>query len=277
MTENAAQGDDLRAAARVAARAGAEIALSWWRRRNQLLVEEKAASDDLVSRADHETEEAIREVLARMRPGDGIVGEELDDVPGSSGLRWYVDPIDGTTNYLYGRAEWAVSVAAVRVEDGRPLAAAVAEPAIGLISEASLGGGTRLAGRTVFCNPATDLSRALVEVNLGHDSQRDRAAELFEALAPRTRDVRRGGSAACALAQVASGRADAYWGPGLRPWDVAAGRLLVSEAGGSVGDLTGESASVPEGRADVLAAAPALYPELQALLAAIYETASSRG
>ena len=277
MTQAAAERDELRAAARAAARAGAEIALSWWRRRNQLVVAEKAASDDLVSRADHETEAAIREVLARMRPADGVFGEELDDVQGSSGLRWYVDPIDGTTNYLYGRAEWAVSVAGVRDEDGQPLAAAVAEPAIGLISEAQLGGGTRVAGRAVFCNPATDLSRALVEVNLGHDSQRGRAAELFEALAPRTRDVRRGGSAACALAQVASGRADAYWGPGLRPWDVAAGRLLVTEAGGSVGDLSGESASVPEGRADVLAAAPALYSELQALLAGIYEAAPNRG
>ena len=277
MTRAGSERDDLRAAARAAARAGAEVALAWWRRRNQLLIEEKAASDDLVSRADQEAEAAIREVLARLRPADAVCGEELDDVQGSSGLRWYVDPIDGTTNYLYGRADWAVSVAAVRIDDGQPLAAAVAEPAIGLISEAHLGGGTRMAGRAVFCNPATDLSRALIEVNLGHDSQRDRAADLFETLGPCTRDVRRGGSAACALTQVASGRADAYWGPGLSPWDVAAGRLLVTEAGGSVGDLGGETARVPDGRADVLAAAPALYPDLQALLAGVYEPASSRG
>lgn len=256
--------------ARAAAAAGAEVALEWRRHREDLEVEEKAAPDDLVSQADRDTERAIRAVLSQARPDDGILGEEDGEAAGGSGVRWLVDPIDGTTNYLYGRPDWAVSVAAVRGEDSRTLAAVVAEPALGRLTEAALGGGAWSEGRRLRCSRSGDLPRALVEVNLGRPEQRGRAADLMRALVPRVRDVRRGGSAAAALAQVADGRADAYWGPGLQPWDGAAGALIVSEAGGVVGDLDRPAGGDWPTGGDVLAAAPELWEPLCEILRGVY-------
>jgi myo-inositol-1(or 4)-monophosphatase len=258
-------------AAREAAAAGAEVALAWRRRLGELEIEEKAASDDLVSAADRDAERAIVSVLAALRPDDAILGEELGGRGGSSGIRWLVDPIDGTTNYLYDRADWAVSVAAVDEHDGRILAGVVAEPVLDRITMASIGGGTWSdGGERRQCRRRGDLSRALVEINLGRGSQRADAASLVEQLRPRVRDLRRGGSAAAALAQVADGRADAYWGPGLQPWDGAAGALLVSEAGGTVGDLGGPSEGEWPRSGDVLACAPGLWKPLRELLARVY-------
>jgi myo-inositol-1(or 4)-monophosphatase len=251
--------------ARMAATAGAEVAVRWSRHREELEVEEKAGPDDLVSQADRDAERAIRAVLSWARPGDGVLGEEDGDEAGESGVRWLVDPIDGTTNYLYGRPDWAVSIAAVRREDSRTLAAVVAEPALGRLTGASLGDGAWSGGRRLRCSPCADLSRALVEINLGRPEQRGRAGDLMRVLVPRLRDVRRGGSAAAALAQVADGRADAYWGPGLRPWDAAAGALIVSEAGGVVGDLNGPTGGDWPG-GDILAAPPTLWEPLREIL-----------
>jgi len=261
---------ELLAAAREAAREGAAMAMSWRRNLTALEVEEKAASDDLVSQADRDTERAIRAVLARLRPADGVLGEEEGETEGASAVRWLVDPIDGTTNYLYGRSEWAVSVAAVARDDSRTLVGVVAEPALDRLSEAAAGNGAWSGGRRLRCNPAGDLSRALVEVNLGRPAQRGLAKEMIGALSPRVRDVRRGGSAAAALAQVADGRADAYWGPGLQPWDGAAGALLVAEAGGAVGDLGEQTAGRWPRSGDVLAAPVPLWEPLRELLAEVY-------
>jgi myo-inositol-1(or 4)-monophosphatase len=255
----------LRRIARVAAAAGAGVALDWQRRASELRVEEKAASDDLVSQADRDAEGAIRAVILDHRPEDAVVGEEGGTHEGTSGVSWLVDPIDGTTNYLYGRADWAVSVAAVGA-GGSLLAAAVAEPAVRRVTEASLGGGTWVGARGVAALPQTDLGRALVELNVGRPAQRPRFGAVTDALVGRVRDVRRCGSAAAALARVATGRANAAWLPGLQPWDCAAGILLVAEAGGIVGDLAGPgSARVPRS-GDVLAAPPPLWEPLRALL-----------
>jgi myo-inositol-1(or 4)-monophosphatase len=264
------RGELLRVA-REAAAAGAAVASAWERRREELVFSEKAASDDLVSQADLDAERAILAVLRRLRPEDGVEGEETGRGGGASGIRWVVDPIDGTTNYRYGRADWAVSVAAIDERDGgRLLAAAVAEPAIGRTSVATLGWGAWADGKPLRCNRAADLSRALVEVNFGRGGQRQRASALVEQLHPRVRDLRRGGSAAAALAQVASGRADAYWGPGLQPWDGSAGALLVQEAGGTVGDLGGSSAGSWPASGDILAAAPGLWEPLRKILLGVY-------
>jgi myo-inositol-1(or 4)-monophosphatase len=262
--------EELLAAAREAAREGAAMAMSWRRNLTALEVEEKAASDDLVSQADRDTERAIRAVLARLRPADGVLGEEEGETEGASAVRWLIDPIDGTTNYLYGRGEWAVSVAAVRRDDSRTLVGVVAEPALDRLSEAAADGGAWSGGHRLRCNPATDLSRALIEVNLGRPAQRGLAREMIGTVLPRVRDVRRGGSAAAALAQVADGRADAYWGPGLQPWDGAAGALLVAEAGGAVGDLGGRTAGNWPRSGDVLAAPVPLWEPLRELLAEVY-------
>ncbi len=262
---------DLLVVARKAAREGAAMAMSWRRDLATLEVEEKAASDDLVSQADRDVERAIRAVLGWLRPADAVLGEEDGETKGTSAVRWLVDPIDGTTNYLYGRADWAVSVAAVSRDDLRTLVAVVAEPALDRVSEAAAGGGAWSGGARLRCNTATDLSRTLIEVNLGRGAQKDLAGDLVGGLLTRIRDVRRGGSAAAALAQVADGRADAYWGPGLQPWDGAAGALLVAEAGGSVGDLAGQTADRWPPSGDVLAAPAPIWEPLRELLVDVYD------
>jgi hypothetical protein len=158
-----------------------------------------------------------------------------------------VDPIDGTTSYLYGRADWSVSLAATRAADDQLLAGVVLEPALGRMTQARIGSRTSTAGEPVRPLAQQDLSRALVEVNLGRAEQRARAGRMVDSLLPCVRDLRRSGSAAAALAAVATGRADAAWLPGLQPWGCAAGVLLVQQAGGVVGDLTGQTPG-PAGR-----------------------------
>lgn len=255
--------------AREVADAAARVALSWRERADALTVQEKAGPGDLVSQADREAEDAARAVVSARRPSDAVLGEEDGERPGSTGIRWLVDPIDGTTSYLYGRADWAVSVAALG-PDGRILAGVVVEPALGRTTEASAGGGTWTGGRRVPTLGQDDLRRALVEINLGRDVQRPLAGRALGVLATRVRDVRRGGSAAAALGQVATGRADAAWLPGLQPWDCAAGVLLVDEAGGTVGDLDGPTPGVVPASGNVLAAPPALWPILRELLTPVY-------
>jgi myo-inositol-1(or 4)-monophosphatase len=256
--------------ARSAAEAGAKVAMKWRASAAALSVEEKAGPRDLVSRADREAENAIRSLLAQLRPDDAILGEEAGTTTGVSGIEWAVDPIDGTTNYLYGRSDWAVSVAAYRQSDRRLLACAVAEPELGRTTVASAGGG--ICGDLVPTSAAvgpTILSRALIEVNFGREEQKSRAAAMIAALVPRVRDVRRGGSAACALAQLATGRVDAVWAPGLQPWDCAAGVLLVQEAGGVVGDLDGPTRGTWPASGDVLATRSELWEPLSEVLTPI--------
>ena len=153
---------------------------------------------------------------------------------------------------------------------GRLLAAVVVEPVLGRATAASAGGGTWSAGQRVDALTHSDLERSLVEVNLGRPDQKVHAPAMVAALVPAVRDLRRGGSAAAALARVATGRADAAWVPGLQPWDCAAGVLLVVEAGGVVGDLDGPSGDAVPASGDVLAAPPGLWEPLRALLAPAY-------
>ena len=262
--------DELLHAARAAAAAGARSAIQWSRHREQLTVEEKDGRSDLVSEADRDAEQAIRATLQELRPSDAWLGEESGHAPGVSGICWAVDPIDGTTEYLYGRPGWAVSVAAVREHDRRVLTGVVIEPALNRVTEACLGRGTWCNDRQLHCRSSNDLSRALVEVNLGAGHQRRRAGRLMDELVPYVRDIRDCGSAAGALAGVAAGRIDAYWGPGLREWDAAAGLLLVNEAGGKTGDLTGGSAGAWPASGDIVAAKAGLWEQLQSRLRLVY-------
>jgi myo-inositol-1(or 4)-monophosphatase len=260
----------LLAVARIAARAGADVALAWRGRADRLRIEEKSGPADLVSQADREAESAIKAVLARYRPHDAVLGEEEGEAAGSSGIRWIIDPIDGTTSYLYGRADWSVSVAAAEVADDRLLAAVVAEPMLGRTTEARIGGGTWSAGTRTRVRAGDDPARALVEINLGTPEQQARAGSMVAALLPRVRDLRRSGSAAAALAMVATGRADAAWIPGVHPWDCAAGVLLVQEAGGTVGDLSGAVRGTWPADGDILAAPQGLQEPLRQALTAVY-------
>lgn len=267
----AGRQEDLLSLAKDAARAGERVALEWFHRLDRLPAEEKAGPRDLVSQADRDTEDAVRAVLGKARSHDAILGEEAGRSAGTSDIEWLVDPIDGTTNYLYGRPDWAVSVAARRLSDKAIVAAVVSEPVVGRMTAASLGQGTWVEGTRMTILDPVDLERVLIEVNFGRAEQRPFAGRMVDGLVPYVRDVRRGGSAACALAQVATGRADAAWLPGLQPWDGAAGLLLVHEAGGIVGDSTRESPGAWPESGDVLAAGPHLWKSLQQLLISAHQ------
>ena len=213
----------------------------------------------MVSDADRAAERAITALLRAERPDDGIMGEEGAAVEGASGRRWVVDPLDGTTNYLYGFPQWAVSVA---VEDASgALAGVVLDPVRGELFRASRGAGADLGGEPLHVRDGAQLSRSLIATGFGYEAGwRAEQARVAAHILPRVRDVRRAGAAALDLAWLAAGRLDGYWERGLNPWDWAAGRLLVTEAGGAVAELGGE-------RYGLVAAGPALLPQLLELVA----------
>lgn len=246
-----------------AAQAAGEVAMRWRARLRELTVEQKTGPGDLVSEADRDAEQSARAVLSKHRPDDAVVGEEGEATDGDSGVQWYVDPIDGTTNYLYGRDDWCVSVAAWR--DGAALAAVVLEPVTDRLTTATAGGGAWCDGVRLQVRRPLSLDLAVVELGLGRRDRRARAGQVMGALVPRVRDVRRGGSAAIALSNVALGRADAVWSPGLQTWDMAAGVLLVTEAGGVVGDLDRTVDGMPSS-GEVLAGDAELVEALRPLL-----------
>jgi myo-inositol-1(or 4)-monophosphatase len=221
-------------------------------------VESKSSATDLVSEADRASEAAIRDLLARERPDDGLLGEEGSEREGSSGRRWVVDPLDGTINYLYGFPAWCVSVA---LEDREgSLVGVIHDPLREETFLAERGCGSTLNGRGARVSAEERLERALVGTGFSYEADvRAEQAEVLRHVLPRVRDVRRAGAAALDLAWVAVGRLDGYFERGLKPWDSAAGRLLVTEAGGAVAELDGE----PPGLA---AANPALLARLLELV-----------
>ncbi|MEO7061290.1 MAG: inositol monophosphatase family protein [Lapillicoccus sp.] len=213
----------------------------------------KSSPTDVVTVMDTRSEELIRSRLLDARPDDGILGEEGADHLGTSAVTWVVDPIDGTVNYLYGIPAYAVSIAAVTGDPGTPgdwevLAAAVADPSLGIVYHATLGGGayaTRTGGaaRRLHVGELDALAGALVGTGFGYTEERRRhQGELLLQVVPLVRDIRRIGSAALDLCMVASGQLDGFYEVGLNPWDLAGGWLIVAEAGGVV---TGPSGGPP--------------------------------
>ncbi len=213
----------------------------------------------MVSDADREAEEAVVAVLREERPDDALLAEEGSREGGSSGRRWVVDPLDGTTNYLYGLPQWAVSVAVEDHEDG-VLAGVVLDPRRDELFAATHGGGATLNGEPMSIRPAPPLAEALIATGFAYEREaRVVQAETLHAVLPAVRDIRRAGAAALDLAWVAAGRLDGYYERGLKPWDWAAGRLLVSEAGGELAELEGEPAGLA-------AASPELLSQIVALV-----------
>lgn len=217
-------------------------------------VEHKSSETDLVSEADRVSEEAVRELLAAERPDDGLLAEEGSEAQSASGRRWVIDPLDGTVNYLYGLPAWCVSVA---LEDEHGGAVAVVhDPLRDETFSAERGAGARLGGRTIRVSGEERPERALIATGFSYMADtRTAQAEVLSRVLPRFRDIRRAGAAALDLAYLAAGRLDGYYERGLKHWDWAAARLIVTEAGGAVAELPGE----PKGLA---AASPGLLPRL---------------
>ena len=228
----------------------------------------KSSRTDMVTVADRAAESLITSRLARARPEDGIVGEEGASRGSRSGITWFIDPIDGTTNFVYGHPGYAISVAAAA--DGRPLAGAVVDPLHGETFSAARGGGALCNDEPLSASTTSELQSALVATGFGYDTaDRIHQGAVFAGLIGRVRDIRRMGSGALDLCSVACGRVDAYYEYRLKPWDHAAGSLIASEAGA----VTRSPLLAPPGSpgADVagcvLAAAPGVAAALSELLA----------
>ena len=220
----------------------------------------KSSRTDMVSAADHDAETVIRELLTSERPGDGLVAEEGSHAASETGRQWVVDPLDGTTNFLYGLQSWCVSIA-LEDDDGG-LVGVVHQPLRGDTFAAERGAGASVNGAPLAVRRPPALATALVATGFGYAPER-RAwqARTLTRMLPSIRDIRRAGAAALDLAWVAAGRLDGYWERGLNHWDWAAGELLVTEAGGAVAQLPRV-----EGAGGLVAAHPELLPELLALV-----------
>ncbi|MET9950577.1 inositol monophosphatase family protein [Streptomyces sp. NPDC006339] len=202
----------------------------------------KSSAIDVVTEMDIAAEKLITGFLAEHRPQDGMLGEEGASSAGTSGIRWIVDPLDGTVNYLYGLPTWAVSIAAER--DGETLVGVVEVPLRGETFHAVLGGGAWLGDRRLAVRPSPPLDEALVATGFAYvQTRRAHQADVVQRLIPRVRDIRRSGSAAVDLCDVAAGRLDAYYERGLHPWDLAAGTLIARESGALTGGRPGDPAS----------------------------------
>jgi len=265
-------GTLLRIAVAAAAEAGRLLA-SWRGDERPEVVQTKSSPTDIVTEMDRRSEALITTRIRAYRPGDTVLGEEGGQTGGGpvgdggqpGRVRWIVDPLDGTVNYLYGLRDWAVSIAAE--VDGSVVAGVVEVPRHGETFTAATGQGAWLhrgeAKLALHCSPGVPLDRALVGTGFGYDPGRRRVqGEVVAALLPFIRDIRRGGSAAVDLCSVAAGRLDAFYERGLNYWDFAAGGLIAREAGALVGGLAGRT----ESNSMTVAAGPGLYQQLDAFL-----------
>lgn len=191
-----------------------------------------------------------------------MLGEEGTQTPGTSGITWLVDPIDGTTNFLYNLSGYAVSIAAT--DDAGTLAAAVYLPVTRELFVAARGHGAWLGARKLKCSPCHDLSMALIGTGFSYSSQRrDAQGTRIAKMLPHVRDIRRCGAAAADLCYVADGRLDAYFEEFLQPWDLAAGLLIATEAGAVSSDFSGS----PIRSVQTLLSTPGIHQAILAFLA----------
>lgn len=220
----------------------------------------KSSGTDPVTDADRAGEAAVVAAITAERPHDGLIGEEGAERAGTTRLRWVIDPLDGTVNYLYGRPQVAVSVACEQAHHGRwrALVGVVHDPFRDETFTAVRGGGARLGAEPLSVNEPVQAAGALVATGFSyHAASRARQAAQLGALLPRIRDIRSNGSAALELCWTAMGRTDGYYEDELSRWDWAAGALIASEAGASVSPLG----------SGVMSAGPTLYRFLRTALA----------
>jgi myo-inositol-1(or 4)-monophosphatase len=260
---------ELREACAEAARRGGAVLRAKW---GTLRTIDYKGGIDLVTDADRASEEELLGFLSKEFPGSAVLAEESGAKLATAGaagaeLRWFIDPLDGTTNYAHGVPHFAVNVA---VSDGAGLAAgATLDPLRGELYLAGRGEGAWLGEQRLAVSETSDLRRALLCTGFPYDIQQDPdpLLRLFKAYIQRARAVRRFGAAALDLAYVASGRFDGFWEARLKPWDVAPGILLVREAGGFVADFTGGDAMLHGGT--ICAANPSLQRQLLDVLAEV--------
>jgi myo-inositol-1(or 4)-monophosphatase len=221
----------------------------------------KSSATDMVSDADRDAESLLRALITAERPDDAFVGEEGSDLAGSTGLTWVIDPLDGTTNFLFGFPQWSVSVACEDSEGA--VAGVVYDPNRHELFAATRGGGATLNTEPISVRSEPDLAEALIATGFAYqpDVRARQAADLVEIIG-RVRDIRRAGSAALDLCWVACGRLDGYFELGTQHWDRAAGMLIVSEAGGRSAPLD------PQGDSGdgVVAASAVVFDALQELV-----------
>jgi myo-inositol-1(or 4)-monophosphatase len=228
--------------------------------RSELNTSTKSSPTDFVTQMDRASETLIRQIILAARPDDGIIGEEGTSLTSRSGVRWLVDPIDGTTNYLRGIPNYSVSIAAI--EDDKTLVGVVYDPTLEETFSAISGVGAALNGTCINCS-STVLRESIIGTGFSYSSiKRARQAEILRAILPRVGDIRRPGSAAVSLCWVACGRLDAFYETGLQPWDYAAGALIAGEAGA---DVLGCRQNASQDRL-VMASAPSVTTELREML-----------
>jgi myo-inositol-1(or 4)-monophosphatase len=238
-------------------------------------VRTKSSHTDLVTAADHASEATILSRLRAARPDDAVLAEESGRQDGTSGYMWIVDPLDGTINFVYGFPVFAVSIAVMgpagdeRSGNGGPtiktLAGVVHDPLRGETFSAIADSGAWRDGEALVIGPAPSIGDSLIATGFSYDSGRRRSqADLLTHVLPVVRDIRRAGAAAIDLCWVAAGRLDGMFEAGLAPWDVAAGSLIVTEAGGTVEEVPGLLGS--DGGPTLVATAPGLHAALRALL-----------
>jgi myo-inositol-1(or 4)-monophosphatase len=265
--------DELRDIAVSAARDAAELAYAG-RREGVSVAGTKSSASDVVTEMDRRSEALLVDRILSARPDDGLLGEEGADHVGETGIRWVLDPIDGTVNYLYGNPSWAVSVAAEI--DGVTVVGVVAAPALCETYVAVQGRGAMLHDQhgthRLRVNDPVDLPSALVATGFGYTVERRQAqARVVQQVVPRVRDIRRGGACSVDLCFLAAGRLDGYYERGPHAWDLAAGGLIAQEAGARIEGLHG----APAGEELIIAAGPHLFGPLHELLAAA-DAASDR-
>jgi myo-inositol-1(or 4)-monophosphatase len=235
----------------------------------------KSSPTDMVSEMDRAAETSVGRILAERRPDDAVLGEEGTSRAGTTGVQWIVDPLDGTTNYLYGVPAYGVSVAAA--VEGRTVVGVVLDPAHGETWSAVRGRGARCDGTPIRAGgpdrPARPLQEALIATGFSYlPEQRVHQARVLTGVLGSVRDIRRFGAAAVDLCWVAAGRFDGYYESGLHPWDLAAGALIAEEAGAMVCDLAGGAATAGP---MVIAAAAPLVDDLRRLVAAAVRQAGA--
>jgi myo-inositol-1(or 4)-monophosphatase len=228
-------------------------------------IETKSSRIDLVTDVDHASDALIQERIRQARPGDGILIEETGEAAEeSSGVRWVVDPLDGTTNYAHGVPHFAVSIGVER--DGRREVGVIYDPIRDELFSARRGGGAFLNGDPIRVSGTERLERALLATGFSYSVHEKQEQNLvyFERFITRAQGVRRAGSAALDIAYVASGRFDGFWEMHLHAWDVAAGLLLVEEAGGRITDFDG--APPPRSGERLVASNGPLHPAMLEVL-----------